>query len=97
MAEIITCPQCRRRLQFREIHRGCPVRCPLCGGQFVADTQTSAAASPEPIVSTHSQDAAFTSHHDDLRPNPEGFLGRTRRAGTSQPAARVAPRKPYWI
>ena len=53
MAEIITCPDCQRKLQVPESYYGQTVQCPECSHTFVADphapnlqTQTTVVAPP---------------------------------------------------
>jgi hypothetical protein len=54
MAAIVDCPLCFRKLRILDAHEGEPVKCPTCGGTFVAPTAAPVppvrVAAPEPIV-----------------------------------------------
>jgi hypothetical protein len=46
MAAIVDCPLCSRKLRILDAYQGEPVRCPTCGGTFVAPAEMEAASVP---------------------------------------------------
>lgn len=46
MAAIVDCPLCSRKLRILDAYEGDPVKCPSCGGTFVAPTETEVASIP---------------------------------------------------
>ena len=48
MPEIITCPQCQRKLRLDETSLGQTVQCPSCQNTFLAERPTAVAPSPPP-------------------------------------------------
>jgi hypothetical protein len=46
MAAIVDCPLCSRKLRILDAYEGEPVKCPTCGGTFVAPIEAEAASVP---------------------------------------------------
>jgi hypothetical protein len=46
MAAIVDCPLCSRKLRILDSYEGEPVKCPTCGGTFVAPTEQEVASVP---------------------------------------------------
>ena len=78
MAEIITCPECARKLQVPESFYGQMVQCPECAHKFVANSQATsvqttppAAAESAPVLSRprrDDHDDDFDDEMDTMRP-----------------------------
>lgn len=84
MAEIITCPECQRKLQVPESFFGQQVQCPECAHQFVANPHSESVQATPPVAASRaparsdsedsprrrreSYDDDFDDEFDDRRP-----------------------------
>jgi hypothetical protein len=86
MAEIITCPECQRRLRVPDEYRGKMVLCPRCKTQFSADVAFAddprgASIAPSPIPTVSPPDPGQDARDNPDRPWEEpGFRRRPRAA-----------------
>jgi len=100
MAEIITCPSCKKTLQIPEQYFEQTVQCPQCGHQFVP-ISTSVTASPKPTAAPEPAASSAPKKRwdepDDPPPRPRRFdddydddydIGPARRIRSNLPPHR---------
>ena len=65
MPEIVSCPDCDRKLRVPDNLLGKKVKCPSCGNMFTADTNGAAPSGRNSSIrSEDDEEEAFASHCD---------------------------------